>query len=305
MLQNYTLKASKSILSKDAATAATVVNNPMQSAVSSVGYIPPGAVGGPDEAHRQQRQQEDKVASQNYSGLNKPIMMFDKRINAVYRYGVPFACVCNFALFLWSNTDVGATVNIEMDIVDAVLGPVGIFHFGLGDTVQEMWDAKVYLLAILIAFFSGFWPYLKITCMFLAWVLPVGNFPEDKRQLVLTVMDILGKWSLIDVFVLTLMMVAFFFKLSVGTEILVLVTVYPELGFYTFLIGTISSLVIGHITLHLHRVAIKPIRIHSAHSNVSDEWKCEEVVNVAAMNHLYSISSALGEVTLTLKPSNP
>ena len=187
-------------------------------------YIPPDTSGHMDV----RKAQEDAESKVDMPLSSKPAMWKDPRISLPFRIGIPLACVLNFALFLWSNNDVGATVNLEMHIGERILGPFGIFNFGLADTVQDMWDAKVFLLAILIAFFSGFWPYLKIFIMFLAWILPHEKLSECWRQRLLSAMDTLGKWSLIDGFVLTIMMVAFFFEIYVGSQIKVLVTVYPE-----------------------------------------------------------------------------
>jgi hypothetical protein len=49
-----------------------------------------------------------------------------------YRVLFPFAIVVVFSIFLWSNNSIGATVNVEIDIVDKKIGPIGIFTFGLG-----------------------------------------------------------------------------------------------------------------------------------------------------------------------------
>ena len=249
-------------------------------------------------------QQEPQHVNQEKEEAIKPSLCYDQRISIYYRILMPCLCVACFGLFLWSNNDDGATVNLDVHIGNGELGPYALFTFGLGNTVQDMWDAEVYLLAILIAFFSGFWPYLKIAVMFLAWTLPVRQFSEETRNIWLIVMDVLGKWSLIDTFVLTLMMVAFYFEMFIGSSIQVYVTVYPEVGFYTFLLGTIMSLVIGHVTLHEHRIAMKPLEMSSDQATRKPKLVNEEVEaysdncmneKIASMNHLYHISSEIGE----------
>jgi uncharacterized paraquat-inducible protein A len=67
-----------------------------------------------------------------------------------------------------------------------------------------MWDAKVYALATLIAFFSGLWSYIKLVTMLLCWSIPPGLLSISYRQTSLVVLDVLGKWSLIDSFVMIL-----------------------------------------------------------------------------------------------------
>eukprot|EP01041_Mallomonas_annulata_P028137 gene28137-49946_t len=62
----------------------------------------------------------------------------------------------NMALFLWSNLSIGANVNLLIAAGSEHISPnQPVFQFSLGDTVHDMWQAGVYPLAILIAFFSG------------------------------------------------------------------------------------------------------------------------------------------------------
>eukprot|EP00759_Apiculatamorpha_spiralis_P003507 PhF_6_TR11673/c0_g1_i1/m.18889 len=70
-------------------------------------------------------------------------------------------------------------------------------------------------------------------------------------------LDAFGKWSLIDAYVMVMMMVAFRFHVVVdvdpGSTLDVFVT--PRWGFYSFLLATIISLIISHVEMHYHRVA--------------------------------------------------
>ena len=100
----------------------------------------------------------------------------------------------------------------------------------------------MYPLAILIAFFSGAWPYVKLAIMGVCWVAPSQILSIKKREDWLRLMDILGKWSLIDFFVMVMMMCAFMFNLVLGENLAVIVTVVPGWGFYGFLLATMVSL---------------------------------------------------------------
>jgi uncharacterized paraquat-inducible protein A len=100
----------------------------------------------------------------------------------------------------------------------------------------------VYTLAVLIAFFSGAWPYMKLAVMGVCWVSPSEFLSVKKREEWLRLMDILGKWSLIDFFVMVMMMCAFMFNLVLGDNLAVYVTVVPKWGFYGFLLATLISL---------------------------------------------------------------
>ena len=79
--------------------------------------------------------------------------------------------------------------------------------------MHDMWQAGVYPLAIMIGIFSGCWPYLKLLLMLFSWMAPTSVFPVYKRERLLMWLDALGKYSLVDTYVLVLMMVAFRFHL--------------------------------------------------------------------------------------------
>lgn len=43
--------------------------------------------------------------------------------------------------------------------------------FTLVQSVSDMWKAGVYPLAIIIAVFSGIWPYIKLIMMMACWTI--------------------------------------------------------------------------------------------------------------------------------------
>ena len=118
--------------------------------------------------------------------------------------------------------------------------------------------SQVYALAVLIFFFSGMWPYIKLASMLVSWVLPPRLMPVPVRETVLVVLDALGKWSLIDFYVMVLMLCAFYYNIYIGDGVEVNVTVKPKWGFYGFLLATMISLGLGHIVLACHRLIVDP-----------------------------------------------
>lgn len=60
----------------------------------------------------------------------------------------------------------------------------------------------MYPLALLIAFFSGAWPYIKLLAMVTCWFAPSAVMKQLTRGKILQWLDILGKWSLIDAYVM-------------------------------------------------------------------------------------------------------
>jgi hypothetical protein len=119
----------------------------------------------------------------------------------------------------------------------------------------------VYPLAILVAVLSGFWPYAKLVLMLICWVMPQRLFSFKMRENCLMVLDALGKWSLIDAYVLIMMLVAFRFRLSAPavSEVALDIFVQPHWGFYTFLAATMVSLILSHVILHFHRTSTPPV----------------------------------------------
>lgn len=77
-----------------------------------------------------------------------------------------------------------------------------------------MWNAKVYPLAILIAAFSGIWPYVKLIMMLLCWILPPSKISIKRREKILIFLDTVGKYSLIDGYMLVMMVVSFRYHLN-------------------------------------------------------------------------------------------
>lgn len=69
---------------------------------------------------------------------------------------------------------------------------------------------------MVIAGFSGAWPYVKLALMAACWTIPARGMPLRRRQRLLLWLEALGKWSLIDTFVLVMMMVAFKFHLALS-----------------------------------------------------------------------------------------
>ena len=149
----------------------------------------------------------------------------------------------------------------------------GLFNFSLVGTVRDMWHAKVYAIAICIVLFSGVWPYVKLLSMFVLWEISGKNVKASTRGKCLKFVDRLGKWSLFDSFVMTMFMVGFRFhlhvteddddyddaskKLSPSSFGDLDVVVTPKRSFYVFLFATVLSLVLGHVTLFLHRKSIR------------------------------------------------
>ena len=193
--------------------------------------------------------------------VEKTSPAFSPHVPMWIRCALPLVIIGNVALFVSSNTAVGADVLLsasasdQTGVVTATAPP--IFEFTLANSVTDMWHAGVYPLSALIAVFSGGWPYLKLFAIAVAWCTPEQFWDrlQITRATTLRVVDALGKWSLIDAFVMVLFRVAFRLQLQThahdGDEwASVDVEVEPKWGFHAFVLATIVSLAVGHIARH-------------------------------------------------------
>ena len=184
-------------------------------------------------------------------------LMFHPSIPAFIRYAVPVTLAGTIVIFITANLGVGASVDMKVTSDGKVYKIPSLFAFTLANSVHDMWQAGVYPLSVMIALCSGGWPYLKLLLMLFSWTVPIGVCSVKKRENLLMWLDALGKYSLVDAYVLVMMMVAFRFHIALqenGLEADVLVT--PEYGFYGFLLATMTSLAMGHIILAFHRHAV-------------------------------------------------
>ncbi len=186
-------------------------------------------------------------------------LFLNPNISLFWRLFIPIAILLNISMFISSNSATGASVYVLLTFGRKIQVP-SLFDFGLINSVTEMWKAKVYPLSIIIAFFSGIWPYLKLILMLISFLTPASLLKKRKRETILLILDATGKWSILDSYVMILMLVAFHFHIKfpiIGKEVsengLIDVYVYAATGFVTLITGTCFSLGLSHIITHLHR----------------------------------------------------
>ncbi|MGO9243388.1 MAG: paraquat-inducible protein A [Verrucomicrobiia bacterium] len=89
--------------------------------------------------------------------------------------------------------------------------------------VHGLWEQGQYALAIILFFFSIVFPLFKLAMLGFIWFIRLA---ERKRQAVLHWLGILGKWSMLDVFVVAILIVL----VKLGP----LAKVQPQPGVYWF-----------------------------------------------------------------------
>jgi hypothetical protein len=239
--------------------------------LSHIAYLAFCQAGGPGSTDEEEPllECEDGVVSSEAGAFDillekdTSLMTNDSAPNGV-RHVFPVLLIATIALLAVSNLSVGATVDLSVKVNDvpSVIRLPSLFAFSLGNTIREMYQAGIYVLLFIVVTFSGAWPYLKLLMMLWAWVAPESMFSLKKRGKLLFSLDALSKFSLVDTFVLVIMMVSFRFHLAFGSYAVVDVFVNPHFGFYGFLVATTISLLAGHVELHFHRRSSMPAALN-------------------------------------------
>lgn len=81
---------------------------------------------------------------------------------------------------------------------------LGSDEYSIWQTVTGLWQDKSYILSVIIFFFSMVFPATKLGLMGWLWF---SHTQEDERDRVLHWLGILGKWSMLDVFVVAILIV--------------------------------------------------------------------------------------------------
>lgn len=97
--------------------------------------------------------------------------------------------------------------------------------------VTGLFDQKDYVLAALLCFFSIVFPFVKFVALAVVWAV---RLPGNDRQKLLQWLGILGKWSMLDVLVVAMLVVL----VKIGP----LARVEPRTGVYVFALAILLSM---------------------------------------------------------------
>ena len=180
----------------------------------------------------------------------------------VARVSFTLVLLLNGVIFLWGNVQVGAAVHVVLTLAGQPVPMPTIFEFTLFNSVSDFWKSKAYWLAIIIAICSGIWTYLKLIMMMCLWWVPPRRLSPRSRGAVLRVLDATGKWCLVDSGMLILLMIAMHFTIVISGEhdapalVIASVETTPEIGFGLFALATLLSLMMTHVQMYYHRLAL-------------------------------------------------
>ncbi|KAH3756102.1 Paraquat-inducible protein A [Pelomyxa schiedti] len=193
-----------------------------------------------------------------------PCLLLHPKLHGIVRYGIPGLIMLTAVMLISGNTSGGAQVIlVVVTSTKRIISFDPIFIFTLGNSIRDMWEAGIWPLSLLIAVFSGAWPYLKLLLMFGGWIAPAWILSVKRRELLLMILDALGKWSLIDSYVMILTLVGFNLKIEMPVhetemyepsgDFVIEVVVEPLYGFTIYILATAVSLTLSHIIVALHR----------------------------------------------------
>ena len=149
--------------------------------------------------------------SSETSLINSPVI---SRCVAISFPLILLSCIVAYAI---SNAHVGTAIEGSIRVGNYRTPSYRVFEFSMWQTIKDMWDAKTYYLSLLIAVWSGIWPYLKALLLLLTWILPPKYLSVGKRRLIITIISILAKWALCDIYLLVFFDVAFRFHVLISS----------------------------------------------------------------------------------------
>jgi len=201
---------------------------------------------------------------------NERPLLHDGINSEAFRFGVPFMLLVCTGLFFSGHVAMGASVDVVVSIFGEAFALPNVFVFSMAESVVQMWDAGAVELAMIVVLFSGAWPYTKMLTMLALWLLPPGRVSPETRGSIFAWFDTLGKWSMIDIFVTVLSLVAFRISASslplpvqngtdasllpddVGSLFSANVYVTMQWGLYANLIAQLLSQFATHAAVYAH-----------------------------------------------------
>eukprot|EP00941_MAST-03F_sp_MAST-3F-sp1_P002101 g2101.t1 len=196
---------------------------------------------------------------------DQPSLFHHPATGSFTKYFVPFMIAVNVYAFYLSHVEKMGSVRVDIAIISARLfDQFGPMDFSIIQALDILFKTKTWPLFALILVFSVLWPYLKLILMLYCWFAPPGCMSHKSRGGTLVSLDMLGKWSLVDIYIILMFMIAFNVEVLSPTSLEIFpknlwyakAVVKPDVGLYFFLFGVVGSLVTCHFALHSHRDAV-------------------------------------------------
>ncbi len=113
--------------------------------------------------------------------------------------------------------------------------------FSILSGIQSLYQEKYYFLALIVFLFSVIFPIIKLFTLTSVWFLKLS---EAQRLKFIKWLELLGKWSMLDVFVVAVLIVI--------SKVSGLLKAEPHLGIYVFAFSVVLSML---TTMWIERLA--------------------------------------------------
>jgi len=154
-------------------------------------------------------------------------------------------------LFLVLASNVAA---LSMPFLDIDVIIKGRMQYRLPESVWLMWTKGLYWVAILIVVFSIIFPIAKTLALIVTWFV---RLRVDRRKRFIHLLEMLGKWSMLDIFVVVLLMVLSNKQIFLST--------IPRVGLVFFIFAIIGNMIMSRI------VEVVDERVHPGYGRTDDD----------------------------------
>jgi len=241
-------------------------------------------------------------------------MFLSSSVPAFIRFLMPVLVLINIAFFLSGHLSLGATVNIVSNVAGQKFTINQLFEFSMAKSTLDLWDAGAKSLAVLLVIFSGIWPYSKQLIVLFLWFASPSQVSVSRREQCYIWLDVLGKWSMLDIFTLFMSVTAFRVSVQSPKDVTFLpedfyavdLMVVPLWGLYANMIAQLISQVSSHIMIHYHRKLVCEACIAANDpSTTKSTLSTEEHVACEDESNLDEPFLSLAEGELNIDPSKP
>ncbi|CAE7511083.1 unnamed protein product [Symbiodinium sp. CCMP2456] len=177
---------------------------------------------------------------------------------------LPFAIVACLFFLLGSNYLLMAQTFVNLEEAPSYIwNAYAVMVYSLFYSINALYyESDLQAMSWVLLCFSAILPYVKLILMMVSWILPSRFLPLRLRNFILVLMDDIGKFSLVDVFVVQFLSGVFHLEIA-GTSpkpgsdpMRMVLRTNEELGFAAFVCATVVSLIIGHLCRHYHEKSV-------------------------------------------------
>jgi hypothetical protein len=179
-------------------------------------------------------------------------------------------------------------LSFSMDVAITLLGnktkKITLVPWTISSTINDLWASGAWPLALLVVLASCSWPVIKNALLIGLWCAPNTLLTHHNREKYYALLDQLGKWSFLDVYVIVLLVGGLKFLLFLSNAqalsilpipeqfLIVDVTVTPGMGIVELCLAAMFSLVVNHIMIWQEEKSLwSDRRLYKQIDNVMDD----------------------------------